>query len=90
MPANVLGMDTQMGVDCANFFGSQADALTQISANLKTKLNGFDWFGPDADAARTTQFTDVETQLKNAAIKLNDMKAKLLAQAKEQSDASAK
>jgi hypothetical protein len=82
------GMDIEAGRQSATVISQGASQLEQLTQQLTSSLEGFQWVGPDAERTRSTWQSEHRTQLTNITQALNEFSTLINNQAQEQEQVS--
>jgi hypothetical protein len=82
------GMDIDAGRQSATVISNGAQQLEQLTQQLTSSLEGFQWVGPDAERTRSTWQSEHRTALTNITSALHDFSTLINNQAQEQEQVS--
>ncbi len=83
-----LGLDPEQVRNLARAFDQKAEDIEGVLRQLKSGLQGTEWFGPDRDKFNNDFDTTITTNLRQLERALRDTANSLRDQAREQEQAS--
>lgn len=84
----VKGMNVEAGRQSAATINQGAEQLEALSGQLTSSIQGFEWYGPDAERTRSTWSTEHVRVLGQVTQSLRDFAMLINAQANEQEQVS--